>query len=140
MHKKTVQTSHILSAKTEKVWATISKASGVNEWLPIITACRLEGKGEGSKRICTTAQGDMKETILKIDEEHKVFQYAIDEQPLLPIGNIVGTMKVNSKDERTELLWDLDFEISDESQFPMVKQAVEEMYRAGATGLETISQ
>ncbi|MDB4292295.1 SRPBCC family protein [Maribacter sp.] len=140
MHKKTIQTSHNLMAKTEKVWATISKASGVNDWLPIITSCHLEGNGEGSKRICTTAQGHMLETILKIDGEHKVFQYAIDEQPLLPIQNVVGTMKVISKDEGTELLWDLDFEIADESQFPMVKQAIEGMYQAGANGLEKISQ
>ncbi|MBQ0734205.1 SRPBCC family protein [Aquimarina celericrescens] len=98
--KKTIETSHKLNANPEKVWTIISKASGVNEWLPIITSCSFEG----NKRICTTEQGDLKETILIIDNANKIFQYAIDEQPLLPIHNVVGTMKVLTKNGGTELI------------------------------------
>lgn len=134
--KKTIETTHSLNANSEKVWKTISKASGVNEWLPIITSCSLEG----NKRICTTEQGDLKETILKIDNDNKVFKYAIDEQPLLPIQNVVGTMQVISNENGTELIWNMDFDIEDENQLPMVKQAVEGLYQAGANGLENISQ
>ncbi len=134
--KKTIETSHKLNANPEKVWTIISKASGVNEWLPIITSCSFEG----NKRICTTEQGDLKETILIIDNANKIFQYAIDEQPLLPIHNVVGTMKVLTKNGGTELIWNIDFDIEDESQFPMVAQAIKDMYQAGANGLETISK
>lgn len=134
--KKTIETSHTLKANPEKVWEKISKASGVNEWLPIITACSLEG----NKRVCTTEQGELKETILKIDNENKIFVYAIDEQPLLPVQNVIGTMKVVFKTEGTQLIWNMDFEIEDENQFSMVKQAVEGLYSAGANGLEKISQ
>ena len=134
--KKTIETTHSLNANSEKVWKTISKASGVNEWLPIITSCSLEG----NKRICTTEQGDLKETILKIDNDNKVFKYAIDEQPLLPIQNVVGTMQVISNENSTELIWNMDFDIEDENQLPMVKQAVEGLYQTGANGLENISQ
>ncbi|MEM6843094.1 MAG: SRPBCC family protein [Bacteroidota bacterium] len=134
--KRTIETSHKLNANPEKVWEQISKASGVNEWLPIVTSCSLHG----NKRVCTTEQGDLKETILKIDNKSKVFKYAINEQPLLPVQNVVGTMRVISQDESTELLWNMDFEIEDESNLPTIQQAVEDLYKAGASGLETISQ
>jgi len=133
--KKTISTTHTINAPSNKVWANISKATGVNEWLPVITSCHLDG----DKRVCLTDQGEMNETILKIDHENLEFQYSIDRQPLLPIENVVGTMKVNEYGEQTQLQWDLEFTIKDESLFEMVKQAVEGMYAAGAAGLETIS-
>ncbi|MEM8527883.1 MAG: SRPBCC family protein, partial [Bacteroidota bacterium] len=110
-----------------------------DKWLPVITTCQLEGEGEGAKRICTTAQGNMLETILEVDAEQRVFKYSIDEQPLLPIENIIGTMQVLQKDEETELLWQLEFTLPDESSFPMVKQAIEGLYAAGANGLAALS-
>jgi carbon monoxide dehydrogenase subunit G len=133
--KKTIETSHSINAPIEQVWANISKATGVNEWLPVITACRLEG----NKRVCSTEQGDMNETILKIDNDQKIFQYAIDEQPLLPIADIIGTMQVLAQDNNTKLNWNLEFTLQDETMYEMVKQAVEGMYAAGANGLEKIS-
>lgn len=133
---QTISTKHILNAPIDKVWANISKATGVNEWLPVIIACKLDG----DKRICSTQQGDMNETILKIDSENKLFQYAIDSQPLLPIENIIGTMQVFEMEGKTQLHWDLNFTIKEEEMLPMVKQAVEGMYAAGANGLENISK
>ncbi|WP_235298171.1 SRPBCC family protein [Portibacter marinus] len=134
--KKIISTMHTIKAPSENVWANISKATGVNEWLPVITACQLDG----DKRVCLTEQGEMNETILKVDNTNQVFQYSIDSQPLLPIENVVGTMKVNEKGEQTQLQWDLEFTIKDESLFEMVKQAVESMYGEGANGLEKISK
>jgi uncharacterized protein YndB with AHSA1/START domain len=133
--KKTIQTSHIINAPIGKVWANISKATGVNEWLPVITACRLDG----NKRVCSTEQGDMNETILKIDNDQKIFQYSIDEQPLLPIADIIGTMQVFNQDNSTKLNWNLEFTLQDETMYETVKQAVEGMYATGANGLEKIS-
>ena len=138
--KKTIQTLHTINASIEKVWENISKATGVNTWLPVITACRLEGQGEGAKRVCTTEQGDMKETIVKIDHEKKIFQYSIDTQPLLPIENVLGTMELRENNGNTRLNWSLEFVIQDESLFPIVQQAIEGMYAEGATGLENISK
>lgn len=133
---QTISTKHTINAPINKVWANISKSTGVNEWLPVITACKLDG----DKRICSTEQGDMNETILKVDNDNKLFQYAIDSQPLLPIGNIIGTMQVFELEGKTQLNWDLNFTIQDENMLPMVKQAIEGMYAAGANGLENISK
>lgn len=134
--KRVISTLHTINAPSSRVWANISKATGVNEWLPVITACRLDG----DKRICSTAQGEMSETILKIDNVNRLFQYSIDSQSLLPIDNIVGTMKVLESDRLTKLQWDIEFTLKDESLFEMVKQSVEGMYEAGALGLENISK
>ena len=133
--KKTIETTHFLRAPASKVWENISKATGVDNWLHVIKACRLEG----NKRVCTTEQGDMNETILKIDNEQKLFQYSIDKQPLLPIENIIGTMKVSDKEGETELIWTVDFTLHDETLLPFITQAIQGMYNAGANGLERIS-
>ncbi|NJM52623.1 MAG: hypothetical protein HC846_04015 [Blastocatellia bacterium] len=58
---------------------------------------------------------------------------------MFPIENLIGTMSVAEKDGKTELHWNLDFELENESVFPMVKQAIEGLYSAGASGLERIS-
>jgi uncharacterized protein YndB with AHSA1/START domain len=137
--KKVIQTQHNINAPFEKVWANISKASGVNTWLPTITTCNLDGQGEGAKRVCSSEQGDLFETILKVDNTNKVFQYSVDKQPFFPIENIVGTMTLANNMGFAKLSWDLEFNISDETFFPMVKEAIEGMYAAGAIGLEKIS-
>lgn len=136
---KVIKTSHKLNAQSDKVWDRIRQGSGVDRWLPVIIDCEMQGDGEGAKRICSLEQGKMLETILKIDEENKIFQYAIDEQPLFPIDNVVGTMQVKQVVEGTELSWELSFRLKDENLFPTVKEAIEELYTAGANGLEQIS-
>lgn len=137
--KKVIQTQHNINAPIEKVWANISKASGVNTWLPVITTCNLDGQGEGAKRQCSSEQGDLFETIVKIDHTNKVFKYSVDKQPFFPIENILGTMTLSENIGCTKLNWDLEFNVANESHFPMVKEAIEGMYAAGALGLEKIS-
>jgi len=138
--KNCIKTKNNINAPIEKVWANISKASDVDTWMPVITSCRLEGEGIGAKRVCTTEQGVLKETVLTIDNKNKTFQYSIEKQSILPVNDIVGTMKLNDLDGITELEWTLEFTITDESHLPMVKEGLEGMYAAGAKGLEAISQ
>ena len=137
---KIIKTSHHINAIADIVWGHIKNGKGVDKWLPVITACSLEGEGEGAKRVCELEQGKMLETILKVDEGKKMFVYSIDKQPLLPIENIKGTMQVVAKNEGTELRWDLEFSLPDESMYPMVKEAIQGLYAAGANGLENLSK
>ena len=138
--KKIIITIHPVDAPAERVWSHIRVGENVDKWLPVITACHLDGKGEGAKRICTTEQGDMVETILEVDDERQLFKYSIDEQPLLPIENIVGTMQVFAKNNATELHWTLEFSLADGRLLPLVQEAVEQLYAAGANGLQTLSK
>lgn len=134
-----IKTSHQLSSSVDKVWECIKDGTGVDKWLPVITDCQLNGDGAGAKRICTLEQGRMLETILKIDHENRIFQYAIDEQPLLPIENIIGTMQVKENGEGSVLTWDLSFNLENANLLSTVTQAIEGLYAAGANGLEELS-
>ncbi len=137
--RRSIKTVHNIQAPIDKVWEIISKASGVNTWLPVIQTCELNGHGEGAKRQCSSEQGNLFETIVKIDHTNKVFQYSVDEQPFFPIENVLGTMTLTDNLGSAQLNWDLEFNIADELHFPMVKGAIEGMYAAGAMGLEKIS-
>lgn len=138
--KQVIATTHQIAADPARIWAIISRADGVDGWLPIITTCRLEGQGEGAKRICGTAAGDLLETIVKIDQATRTFQYAINEQPLLPITNILVTMVVEEADGLTLLRWTLAGDLVDEAQAAMVQEAIAGMYAAGAAGLARVAQ
>ena len=138
--KKTIETTHRINAPIENVWANISKASGVHTWLPAIKSCSLDGIGEGAKRVCSSEQGDLSETILTVDHANKIFRYAVDKQPFFPIENIAGSMRLSEISGYTQLEWTLAFDIADEANFPMITEAIEGMYAAGAAGLETISK
>jgi hypothetical protein len=138
--KKTVVTTHLISALLPKVWENISKSTEVNTWLPIVTTCELQGEGEGAKRICGTEQGNLYETILKIDHSQYLFQYSIDQQPLLPLTNLVGTMRLSEAEGKTQLEWTADFEVENEEAFAVIQPAIEGMYAMGAAGLERVSQ
>jgi hypothetical protein len=70
----------------------------------------------------------------------ELFQYSIDKQPLLPIENIIGTMIVSESEGKTLLSWNIEFIIKDETLLPMVTQAINGLYQAGANGLETLSK
>ncbi|MEO7424785.1 MAG: SRPBCC family protein [Fibrobacteria bacterium] len=137
---KTIRTVHQINAPAPKLWSNISKASGVDAWLPVIKSCRLTGIGLGASRICISEQGELTEKILEIDPHKRVFRYAVEKQPFFPITDIVGTMTVAGDEKKAQLSWDLSFHLNDESMFPMIKQAIEGMYQAGAQGLETISK
>jgi hypothetical protein len=139
-NEKTINTEYLLDASIGKVWKNISKATEVDTWLPIITTCQLLGQGEGAKRICGTEGGNLYETILKVDHSNKLFQYVIDEQPLLPLKNFVGTLKVSEQDNRTKLIWTADFEVETDEDVPMIEQTIIRMYLTGAKGLEEISK
>lgn len=130
--KKLIQTANKIDAPIEKVWAHIRTGEGVNTWLPIITTCRVEG----NKRYCTTENGSLDETILKSDDQAKVFQYAIEKQDVFPVSDIKGTMRLEQiSANETTLLWDVEFDIQDEAIFPEIKQGIEGIYAAGAAGL-----
>jgi hypothetical protein len=138
--KKIVQTKHYINAPIDRLWANISKGSGVNTWFPIITSCHLQGQGEGAKRVCISEQGELLETIVKIDHTNKVFKYSIDKQSFFPVENIIGTMTLKENENNVQLDWDLEFNIEDEAHFPVIKESIEGLFAVGATGLENTSK
>ncbi|NOK57868.1 MAG: SRPBCC family protein [Chloroflexi bacterium AL-W] len=138
--KKIINTTHTIEAAPGRVWDIISTGDGVDLWFPAITSCRLEGNGEGAKRICGSTAGDLYETIEKIDHTNRTFQYSINEQTMLPVTDMLATMIVKGEYNQTRLDWIFECTLLDESQDKVVQQTIQDLYAAGASGLEKAAQ
>lgn len=130
--KKEVKTINEIAAPADQVWANLRTGEGVDTWLPVITACRVEG----NRRYCEAGDGKLEETIVSSDDATMTFVYSIEKQELLPVMDILGTMRVEATGpETSKLYWDVAFEVADEAMFPGIKQGIEEIYASGAQGL-----
>ena len=131
----------VLDAPHNKVWGIISKATGLTDWLPVITSCRLEGEGENAKRFCETADGKhLKETIDRIDHDNFVFEYTIIKQNMMPITNYRGKYEVlNLEDGKTQVTWSSTFEV-DEADLQAVEESLAGLYHIGFEGLENLGK
>ena len=138
--KRIINTTHIIEATPERVWDIISTGDGVDIWFPAITSCRLEGNGEGAKRVCGSAAGDLYETIEKVDHTHRTFQYSINQQVMLPVTDILATMIVKGEHNQTRLDWIFEYTLLDETKGELVQQTIRDLYAAGASGLEKAAQ
>ena len=123
-----------INAAPEATWAIIGAATGVDQWLaPMITSCRVEG----NKRYCGTETGEFEEDILKIDHENRVFKYAIPQQHLMPVENIVGTMQVlDAANNNAIVQWHWTFDVAEENE----ASAQEMLAGAGQMGIKGIEQ
>ena len=138
--KKQFSRSKVVNAPINALWGVISKGDGVDQWLPFITTCRLEGEGENLKRYCTTADGkSLSETIDRIDHDRHEFDYSIYEQNMMPVENYQGRFALNEVGEsQTEITWSATFDVS-ESDYPMIAESLEGFYEMGFEGLERLA-
>jgi len=135
---KTVSVTGTLNIAPQAVWDVIRRCDNVDRWAPGITACRLEGPPQpGAKRVCSMGDQQLVESIETIDDASRLFQYRITEQAVMPIRNPLGTVHVAEAPQgKTHVLWMLNFEMVDEQAWPIVKDNLAQLYRAGLEGLE----
>ena len=121
--KRFISTQHEIAASVEKVWSKIAQGDGVEAWLPIIKASKLEG---GNRRVCEMHEGgNLEETILA-SEGTKTFMYSIDKQEAFPAKGIVGTMRVEELTEgKTKLYWDVEMEVEGDEVFAELRKNIE---------------
>ncbi len=101
------------NTEASKIWTIVSRADSMDKYLPsMITACKIDDNKAGSKRVCSTEQGDIHETILVNNDEEMKFQYSIDnEDAPLPVKGYIGTATVKKiTDSEAELSWAASFE------------------------------
>ncbi len=132
MKKSEQKISEKISATPEAAWKVIGGVSGVDKWLaPMITSCRVEG----DKRICGTEGGEFEEDILLVDHENHVFKYAIPKQHMMPVENILGTMRVLPADDNQSVVeWQWTFDVLEEDE----NQAKEMFAGIGTQGIKGI--
>ena len=131
MSKKTV--SKTISVSPEAAWQIIGAVSGVDKWFaPLIQTCKLEG----NKRFCTTEGGLLEEDILEVNHEDRIFRYSIPKQPIIPVENIFGTMKVlEAENNQTTIEWTAEFKVQAEKEAE-AQQMFEDAYGMGIQGIE----
>lgn len=134
--KRSEQTVELsINTTPEAAWDVIGAVTGVEKWLgAMIKGSRLEGQN----RICTIDGGvEFKEDILKIDNENMEFKYGIPEQPMMPVENIIGNMKVSKgTDGNAVVRWHWAFDVAEENE----AQAKEMFAGAGNMGIKGIEE
>ena len=75
----------------DAVWSVIGSPDRINQWLPFIESCRVEGNA----RYCTAVNGAaLEERILSVNESGRSYQYTIESAPM-PIDELLATMTVS---------------------------------------------
>jgi Polyketide cyclase / dehydrase and lipid transport len=115
-------------------WEVIGAVNGVDQWMaPMITSCRVDG----DKRYCGTEGGEFEEDIISVDHENRVFKYGIPKQHMIPVENILGTMKVHKgADNKALVEWSWTFDVLEGKE----TEAKEILNHAGQVGLKGIEQ
>lgn len=134
MHKS-IQTSHRLNAPVEKVWSLIKTGEKWEDWFPILTGSRVEG----NQRFCDLENGDVLEEVFLASNVEKTFIYTVHQQNSFPAENIVGILKLDSRNGGTELKWSVEMEVENEETFQMLRQQIQQMYGASAAKLEELA-
>lgn len=133
MRKMMVEVKKTIAVVPDKVWATIAKGTGVNEWFPAIATCRVAG----NQRFCSmVGGGDLEETLINTDNKSRTFTYSVDKHPL-PWGPVHSTIKVNDAGMgKSEIVWQASFECT-EDVVPQATPMLEGLYSQGIDALET---
>lgn len=122
-----------INASPESAWGIIGKVEGVDRWLAPITSCRVEG----NKRYCGTEEGEFSEDILEVNNEEYVLKYAIPEQHLMPVSNILGQMKVTEDGGKANVEWSWEFDVEDKDE-AQAKEMLSGVGSMGIGGIETL--
>ena len=123
-----------INTSAAAAWKIIGAVNGVDQWMAPITACRVEG----DKRYCSTEQGEFSEDILKVDHENRIFKYAIPEQNMIPVENIVGEMTVlESADQKAIINWSWNYNV-EEAKDEDAKSALTMVGNMGIKGIEEL--
>jgi len=125
-----------VKGNADRLWSVVSAGTDMHKWLaPAITGCALTGAGAGAERRIEMADGTvLKERILDVDHQERIFRYAIEEHPF-PARNVVGTIKVRrGLDGAVLISWGADYETGVETA-AVLKEKMTEFYTAGLTSL-----
>ena len=123
-----------MNVSPAQAWEVIGSVSGVDKWFgSMIKSCRVDGK----KRICETADGmTLNEDILEINHDQRSFRFAIPEQEMLPVSNIVETMQVRTGEGGKALVeWSATFDATAENA-AIAKEAFQNLWTMGLKEME----
>ncbi len=106
-----VNVTKTLDAPGDKVRTAIKSIGGLDRWLPIITACRVEGQGVGATRLLElSGGGEMRDRTLEISDSERQLRYDRFALPF-PVEKYLGTVEVRDAGPgQSELSWSAQME------------------------------
>lgn len=129
--KRTVEVARTIPVAADAAWAIVRTGTDVNQWFPVITACRREG----DQQFCTMANGgELVESITGATEATRTFSYIVTGHPL-PVGAVSSSLQVRSAGEgEAEIVWRAEFDGEDPAATE-VAAMLEGLYGQGIEGL-----
>ena len=128
--KKTVH------APVDAVWETLSQFGGIEEYVPAIVSCVLEGSGLGARRTLVFGDGaTVLEELVALDDRQRTLSYAILDSPL-PFDDYLATIRVRETDaHHCEIEWSSTFQPEGAPE-PDIVEMVQDIYNSAIRGLE----
>ena len=90
----------MIHREPEAVWSVVGAPERINQWLPFIDTCRVDGDA----RFCTAVNGaELRERIVSRNDAGRSYQYTIESAPM-PIEDLLATMTVAPAGEGCSLV------------------------------------
>jgi len=126
----------VVEAPATALWETVAAGGGVDRWFgAAISSCELSGTGRGAERRCTMVDGaELRERILDVDHEKKLFTYAVEQHPL-PAKSLVSTIAIEDLGVgRARITWTAEYE-ADDAHAAEIDQTLRSLYGRGIEAL-----
>lgn len=103
---KTIKEKEIFPVNAQAIWDIISDPTN-SSWVPTVEEISLDGD---VRSFSMDGMGELKEKILKIDHDKKIFQYSAIQTPA-PIEHHLATIQISPLDnDNCEISWTTEIE------------------------------
>ena len=107
-----------VAAPADRVWALVSDFGGLDQWMPGLESCTLDG----DVRTIEMMGLEIKEQLVNRDDESRSIAYSIIEGPV-PVDSHKATITVTPKgDEASHITWRVDVEPEGAAMFKDIYQ------------------
>jgi ketosteroid isomerase-like protein/carbon monoxide dehydrogenase subunit G len=128
----TIRNAVTIDRSPDDVWALLRELSAVTDWVPGIDAARVEG----TRRICTTAEGMEIHEEIELDDRRRRYEYTQTKHPL-GFRKSRGSLAVSGNGAGARVSWDAEVEFADAAQEEQFLPLLEQGY---ASALETLKR
>lgn len=127
----TIHADIAIDRPADDVWALLRDLEAVADWVPGVASARVDG----TRRVCTTADGAEIHEELELDDERRRLSYS---QPVHPLGfeRSSGTLAVHGNGRGARVVWDAELAFADPAQEPQLLPLLEQGYGAALARLK----